>query len=65
MGDDLSSKISEAAQGPKSASVDGVSVEQQPIADLIKADQYLEGKKASKKASMGLRLGRIVPPGSV
>ncbi|HEY3325053.1 MAG TPA: hypothetical protein VGP72_31660 [Planctomycetota bacterium] len=65
MGDELTDRISEAARGPKSASVDGVSVEQQPIRDLIKADQYLEGKKAAKKASMGLRFGRIVPPGSV
>lgn len=63
--EDLTETIEEAAAGPKKAAVDGTDVEAQPIPDLIKADQYLKAKQAALKANFGLRLGRLIPPGSV
>jgi hypothetical protein len=56
--------IEQNAKGPKRVQVANQSVEQQPIADQIKADEYLASKAAAKKPSMGLRFSKIVPPGA-
>lgn len=60
---DLESTIETAAEKPVSMSVDGVTVTQRPIADLIAADRYLSAKKASRHKSRGIRFTQIVPPG--
>lgn len=66
MADDLSEKINQAAQAPKSVTVDGTSVQQQSIDDLIKAEQFRATKAATANSrSMGLRFIRVIPPGSV
>jgi len=62
MSDDLSDQVKEAAAKPKQVTVDGVTVQAQTIDDLIKADEFLERKKAIKKG--GLRIQKIVPPGT-
>ena len=41
----------------------GRSMKQIPIADLIKADQYLAGKAAKAKPHFGLKMTRCIPPG--
>lgn len=65
MSTDLSSDIQTAAQKPKSATADGVKVDQQPIGDMIEADKYLAGKGAAKRqATRGLRFNKLSPPGA-
>ena len=56
--------IEQNAKGPKRVQVANQSVEQQAIADQIKADEYLAGKTAANKPQMGLRFSKIVPPGA-
>lgn len=68
MSDDLSSTISTAAGGPAQASGDEGSVRQQPLGDLIEADRYLAGKSAladRTRKTFGVRMGKLIPPGSV
>jgi len=44
---ELESTIETAAEKPVSASVDGVTVTQRPIADLIAADRYLSSDRSA------------------
>ena len=55
--------INKNIAGPKRVTVDGVSVEQYGVDELVKADQYLGSKKATKKG-LGVKLTRVVPPGA-
>ncbi len=57
--------IAAAALGPKSVSVDGQTVTEHSIADLIAADRYLSQQAAAtaKPLGFGIRIQRIVPPG--
>jgi hypothetical protein len=62
---DLTSTIANAAAKPSSGTVDGVTVTQRPLSELIAADKYMAAKNATKnKAHRGLRFGKIVPPGA-
>jgi hypothetical protein len=61
---DLENTIETAAENPQSASVDGVTVTQRSLSELIEADKYLQAKKASRRKNRGLRYTRIVPPGA-
>ena len=65
MADELDNTISQNAQGPAKASVDGVTMEQHPLADQIAADKYLESKKASRGKGLGIRLVKLSPPGAI
>jgi hypothetical protein len=57
--------ITQAASEPRSATVDGVTVQQHPLGDLIAADKYLKGQAAAKTPSRGLRFTKLIPPGAV
>ncbi len=64
----LTSDITDNAQGPAEARGDGVQVRQHSLPDQIAADRYLAGKGAladSTKKTFGIRFGRLVPPGAV
>ena len=61
---DLSDEIEEAAQGPKSHTVDGESATARDIKDLIEADKYLAAKAAASKKGGGLRFSKFVPGGA-
>jgi len=61
----LDNHIRENAAGPKKASADAVTVEQHSLADQIKADRYLESKKASRAAGLGIKLVKLSPGGTV
>ncbi len=61
---DLDQAIAENAAGPAKASVDGQSVEQHPLPDVIEADRYRESKKASRKPGIGIRFAKLMPPGT-
>ena len=64
MADEIDKTIEENAKGPKRASGDSGSVEQHPLNDQIAADRYLASKKAAKSRGLGIRLTKLVPPGS-
>ncbi len=57
--------IETVAEGPAKATIDGDSVEQQKIEDLIKADKYLRGKEASRATGLGLKILGLRPGNSL
>jgi hypothetical protein len=61
---DLSSDIEEAAQGPKSHTVDGETATARTIDELIAADRYLAAKAAASRGRGGLRFSKFVPGGA-
>ena len=66
MAEDLKDAIKQNAEGPKQASADGVSTQQQSLAEQIEADKYLAGKEAvSKNPAKAFTRVKIVPPGTV
>ena len=65
MANDLDNTIRDNAAGPAKASGDSGSMEQHPLPDQIAADKYLASKKAMASKTLGLRVAKIVPPGSV
>jgi len=64
MPEQLEENIRENAQGPKRARGDAGEVEQHPLPDQIAADRYLAAKNAAKAKGMGLRVGKMIPPGA-
>jgi len=58
-------KIREATGESQSTSVDGMSVSQRRISELIEADKYLAETEAATNhpARMGLRMGVLRAPG--
>ena len=62
--DAASTALNAAVAGPKSATTDGMTVESQPIPDLIAADKYLASKCAASSPTRGLRFNKLVPPGA-
>ncbi|MCE5280328.1 MAG: hypothetical protein ABFD92_07800 [Planctomycetaceae bacterium] len=66
MSDELTIAIEQSAQGPKQASVDGVSTQQHSLIEQIEADKYLAGKEAaSRNPAKAFTRVKIVPPGTV
>ena len=64
MPDSIEERIEErATEGISSASDETGSVKHDSIDDLIKAGQYVAGKKAAKKPHFGLRRTKLIPPG--
>ena len=55
----LEEAIRKNASGPKAAQIDGQRVEQHPLGDVIKADEYLASKKAAKSRYNGLKFTRM------
>ncbi len=64
MTEDLEQTIRENAQGPRRVQGDSGSVEQHSISEQIEADRYLASKQAARSANKGVRLTKLVPPGS-
>lgn len=62
---DLESEIESVGQGPAAVSGDAGSMRQHPIRDLIEADKYLKSLAATSAKTLGIRMTKIVPPGSV
>lgn len=61
----LGQSITDNASGPKRASGDSGSIEQQSLSDQIAADKYLESTKASRAKGIGIKLLKISPGGTV
>jgi len=64
MPEELEQAIKDNAAGPARAAVDGQSVEQHSLRDQIEADRYLASKEAVRRKDRGLRLTRLIPPGT-
>jgi len=64
MADDLEQTISDNASGPRRARGDSGEVEQHSLTDQIEADRYLNSKKAASGSGLGVRMSKLVPPGS-
>jgi len=62
--DSLEARIQQCVQSPKRAKNDSGEVEQQPLTDLIVVDRYLNSKKAARAKGLGIRITKIVPPGT-
>lgn len=60
----LDDAIRENAGGPKRASGDAGSVEQHSLKDQIEADRYLNSKNATKNKNLGVKITKLVPPGT-
>ena len=65
MANEIDSQIEENAKGPKRAKGDSVEMEQHGLSDQIAADRYLASKNAMRSKGLGIRLSKLVPPGSV
>jgi hypothetical protein len=62
--ENLDTQIRDNAAGPKKATGDSGSVEQHSLSDQIAADKYLASKKAARSRGLGIRMSKLVPPGS-
>jgi hypothetical protein len=69
MPDEIRSKISETAQGPRRVRTEAGEVEAQNLRDQIEADKYLAGKDAvtaaAGRTNRGLRFNKLIPPGTI
>lgn len=63
-GSTLADAILENARGPKRAQDDAGSVEQHPLADQIKADEYLKSKANVERRAFPWKQVRVIPPGA-
>jgi hypothetical protein len=62
---DNSGQIATNALSPRKAGSDGVTAEQHSVPDQIKADQYAAAVAAVQHPLGGLRIARMVQPGTV
>ncbi|HID74628.1 MAG TPA: hypothetical protein EYP56_01375 [Planctomycetaceae bacterium] len=65
MADDLEQTIRDNAQGPAEARDDAGGFKAHNLKDQIEADKYLSAKAAAKSRGLGIRIGKIRPPGTV
>ena len=65
MAEDLADAIRTNAEGPAEAHGDSGGMKQHSLTDQIAADKYLAGKEAMASAGLGLKVAKIVPPGTV
>ena len=64
MSDELEQYIRNNAEGPAKVSGDSGSMEQHKLQDQIAADRFLSSKKAAQAKGLGVRLGKVIPPGA-
>lgn len=62
---ELEDVIRDAANAPKSVSVDGTTVQGHSLDELVRADQHLAGKSgAASTKHRGIRWSKLSPPGA-
>ncbi|MGW8258481.1 MAG: hypothetical protein ACWGMZ_13425 [Thermoguttaceae bacterium] len=64
MAEALDNTIRENANGPAEAHGDSGGMKQHPLPDQIAADRSLESKKAARGKGLGMKLKKLVPPGT-
>lgn len=62
---DLAEQIQDVASSPKQHTVDGETVAEHPLRDLIDADQYLGEQAARRRRKLPIRIQQLKPPGAV
>lgn len=60
-----SAALTSAISAPSKVSGDAGSVESHSLADLIEADRYAASKAVGSTPKRGLRITRLLPPGSI
>jgi hypothetical protein len=61
---DLNDEIAEQALQAEQVTVDGVTVKNRSLSDLIAAKKHLDGKAAAKKSALPIRFAKITPGGA-
>jgi hypothetical protein len=64
MSDEIRDAIESTAKGPKRVRTDAGEVESHDITQQIAADKYLAAKAAMSTKSRGLRINKLLPPGT-
>jgi len=64
MPDDLENTIRENAEGPAEAHGDSGGMKQHDPTKLIEVDRYLASKEAAQSKNRGIRLSKLIPPGT-
>ena len=64
MADQVEQTIRANAAAPKHVQIDGQTVTQRSMGELIEADRYLASKAAVAKSHRGLRFTKVVAPGA-
>lgn len=63
--DDLTDAIEDVAQNPKKVTGDAGLMEEHSLPDLIAADRYGKAQAGADKPARGMRITKLVAPGSV
>ena len=61
---DLEDTIRDNAQGPGEARDEARAMKQHSLRDQIEADRYLASKNAARQKGLGVRISKLVPPGT-
>ena len=61
---DLETTITDHAGAPKTVQIDGQTVTQRSISELVQAERYLASRNGVAKNHRGLRFSRVVNPGA-
>lgn len=64
MSDEIRDAIKSTATGPASVRTDAGEVTAQDISQQIEADKYLAAKAAMGTKGRGLRINKLLPPGT-
>jgi len=64
MAQEIENAIIENVTGPAEAHGDSGGMTQHDPTKVIEADRYLESKKASRKRGLGIKLTKLVSPGT-
>jgi hypothetical protein len=64
MSEELTDTIEQNAKGPAKASGDSGSMEQHRLSEQIAADRYLASKGAARRKGLGVKMTKLVPPGT-
>jgi hypothetical protein len=62
---DLSDEIQQAAAAPAKVTVDGVTIEQHDLPDMVEADKHLARRAAARSPALPIRVGRFRPSGAI
>jgi len=60
---DIPSIVEQAVQRPARTDMDGLSISERPLRDLIEADRYLRGIDARRRSRPGIRMFVVRDPG--
>lgn len=60
---DIEKTITEAVNNPASVAIDGQTISQHNLKDLIEADKYLESKKTSRSTRIGIKIFKMIRGG--